>query len=120
MPTVSQRQRLSKTDAFHRIKEKSDRQRENHRATSRKETSQSLFGVFCFGYSLLIQQKTLGSLMSLSAALMLGAQFWMGRQGGVYMAWYLPLIILTIFRPNLSDRTATAAVVDLPGAEGTS
>ena len=79
----------------------------------------SLFGVFCFGYSLLIQQKTLGSLMSLSAALLLGAQFWMGRQGGLYMAWYLPLIILTIFRPNLSDRTATAAVVDLPGAEGT-
>ena len=73
----------------------------------------SFFGVFCFGYTILIPQKNLATLISLSAALMLGVQFWMGRQGGLYMAWYLPLIILTVFRPNLADRTATAAVVDV-------
>ena len=73
----------------------------------------SLFGVFCFGYALFVPQKNLATLISCSAALMLGVQFWMGRQGGLYMAWYLPLAILTAFRPNLSDRTATSSVVDL-------
>ncbi|MGI6400770.1 MAG: hypothetical protein ACOX0A_01425 [Thermoguttaceae bacterium] len=73
----------------------------------------ALYGVFCFGYALFIPQKNLATLMAFTAALMLGVQFWMGRQGGLYMAWFLPLAILTIFRPNLADRTATASVVDL-------
>jgi len=51
-------------------------------------------------------QKNLGTLMSCSAALMLGAQFWHGHGGGLLMAWYLPLMLLTIFRPNLEDRVA--------------
>ena len=72
----------------------------------------SIFGVFCFGYAFFVPQKNLATLTSCSAALMLGVQFWMGRQGGLYMAWYLPLAILTAFRPNLSDRTAVASVVD--------
>ena len=72
----------------------------------------SIFGVFCFGYALFVPHKNLATLVSCSAALMLGVQFWMGRQGGLYMAWYLPLAILTAFRPNLSDRTAVASVVD--------
>ena len=33
-------------------------------------------------------------------------QFWHPRGGGLYMAWYLPLVLLTIFRPNLEDRVA--------------
>lgn len=74
----------------------------------------SLFGVFCAGFALAIPQKNLATLLSCSAALMIGVQFWMGRQGGLFMAWYLPLVILTVFRPNLADRTATASVVDLP------
>lgn len=73
----------------------------------------SFYGAFCFGYALLVPQKSLAALISCSGALMLGAQFWMGRQGGLYMAWYLPLIILTVLRPNLADRTAVSSVVDL-------
>jgi hypothetical protein len=28
----------------------------------------------------------------------------------LYMAWYLPLLMLTIFRPNLEDRLAISAL----------
>lgn len=51
-------------------------------------------------------QKNLGTLMSCSAALMLATQFWHGFGGGLFIAWYLPLALLTIFRPNLEDRVA--------------
>jgi hypothetical protein len=51
-------------------------------------------------------QKNLGTLMSCSAAVMLGTQFWHSHHGGLYIAWYLPLLLLTVFRPNLEDRVA--------------
>ena len=35
---------------------------------------------------------------------------WLASNGGLYMAWYLPLLILTVFRPNLDDRVALSAV----------
>jgi hypothetical protein len=44
---------------------------------------------------------------------MAAAQFWHGYGGGLYMAWYLPLVLLTIFRPNLEDRTAMTMVIPL-------
>jgi hypothetical protein len=56
-------------------------------------------------------QKNLGTLLSGSAALMVAAQFWHGFGGGLYIAWFLPLLLLTIFRPNLQDRVATKVVV---------
>ena len=37
---------------------------------------------------------------------MLGTQFWHAHDGGLYVAWYLPLLLLTVFRPNLEDRVA--------------
>jgi len=55
-------------------------------------------------------EKNLGTLLSCSAAVVLGAQFWIAQCGGLYMAWYLPLLILTSFRPNLEDRVALSAV----------
>ena len=55
-------------------------------------------------------QKNLGSLISCSAAVMLAAQFWHGYGGGLYIVWYLPLLLLTIFRPNLEDRVALAVL----------
>jgi hypothetical protein len=51
-------------------------------------------------------QKNLGTLLSCSAAIMVATQFWHGYGGGLYIAWYLPLLLLTIFRPNLEDRVA--------------
>lgn len=57
-------------------------------------------------------RKTLGTLMSCTAALMVAVQFWHGHHGGIYVAWYLPLLLLTIHRPNLEDRVAATAVFE--------
>ena len=66
------------------------------------------FIALCFTFAIWPAQKNLGTLMSCSAVVMLGTQFWhaAGDGGGLYMAWYLPLMLLTIFRPNLEDRVA--------------
>lgn len=50
--------------------------------------------------------KNLGHLIALSAAILIGVQFWYGDRGGVYVLWYLPLLLLLTFRPNLVDREA--------------
>ncbi len=55
-------------------------------------------------------RKNFGVLLSGTTLLMLGCQFWMVQEGGLFMAWYLPSLILTVFRPNLEDRVATATV----------
>ncbi|HKB40516.1 MAG TPA: hypothetical protein VKD72_29090 [Gemmataceae bacterium] len=48
--------------------------------------------------------KNLAHLLALSTALLIGIQFWYAEQGGVYVSWYLPLLLLMVFRPNLNDR----------------
>lgn len=55
-------------------------------------------------------QKNLATLLSGTAALMLGVQFWHAHSGGLALSWYLPLLLLTVFRPNLEDRVAGAVV----------
>jgi len=73
------------------------------------------FVALCGSLALWPAQKDLGTLLSCSAAVMLGTQFWQAEQGGVHLAWYLPLLLLTVFRPNLEDRVALSAVKDRPG-----
>ena len=68
------------------------------------------FVAMCGSMALWPAQKNLGSLLACSAAIMLGTQFWKAYEGGTFMAWYLPLLILTIFRPNLEDRVALSAI----------
>ncbi len=48
--------------------------------------------------------KNLAHVISLTAAVLIGIQFWYADHGGVYVLWYLPFLVLMIFRPNLSDR----------------
>jgi len=48
--------------------------------------------------------KNLAHTIALSAAVLIGLQFWYADQGGVYVLWYLPLVLLMIFRPKLSER----------------
>jgi len=55
-------------------------------------------------------QKNLGTLMSCTAAMMLGMQFWHAHGGGLFMAWYLPILLLVTFRPNLEDRVALSVL----------
>lgn len=68
------------------------------------------FIILCFSFALWPAQKNLGTLLSCSAAVMLGAQFWHAQQGGLFVGWYLPLLLLTIFRPNLEDRVALSVL----------
>lgn len=72
----------------------------------------AVFLVLSGSLALLPAHKNLGTLLSLSSAVILASQFWNPNQGGLYMAWYLPLLMLTIFRPNLEDRVALTAVVE--------
>ena len=65
---------------------------------------------FCISLALWPPQKNLGTLMSCSAAVMLATQFWHPNGGGLYIDWYLPLLLLTIFRPNLEDRVALSVL----------
>jgi hypothetical protein len=46
--------------------------------------------------------KNLSHLVALSAAVFLGLQFWHADRGGVYVLWYLPLVLMMVFRPNLT------------------
>jgi hypothetical protein len=50
--------------------------------------------------------KNLAHLIALSAAILIGIQFWFADQGGVYVLGYLPLLLLMVFRPNCSDKLA--------------
>ncbi len=45
--------------------------------------------------------KNLAHVLALSAATLIGTQFWYAREGGVYVVWYLPFLTLLTFRPNL-------------------
>ena len=68
------------------------------------------FAVVCVSLGLWPAEKNLANLLSGTAAVLLAAQFCLIHQGGLYMAWYAPALILTIFRPTLEDRTAIRAV----------
>ncbi|WP_442508454.1 hypothetical protein SH528x_007424 [Novipirellula sp. SH528] len=70
------------------------------------------FVILCSFFAAWPAQKNLGTLIGCSAAVMVGAQFWHGYGGGLYIAWFLPLLLLTIFRPNLQDRIASKVVSD--------
>ncbi len=66
----------------------------------------AVFLAICFSLAFWPAQKNLAVLLSCSAAIMLGTQFWHARASGIAMGWYLPLALLTVFRPNLEDRIA--------------
>jgi hypothetical protein len=46
--------------------------------------------------------KNLAHVLALSAAALLGAQFWCAEYGGAFVLWHLPLVLLLVFRPNLT------------------
>lgn len=47
-------------------------------------------------------RKNLEQLLAHSTAIVVGTQFWYPQQGGVYLLWYLPLLLLVVFRPSLA------------------
>jgi hypothetical protein len=64
----------------------------------------------CISFVFWPAQKDLGILIAYTSAVMIAVQFWHGYQGGTFIAWYLPLLLATMFRPNLSDRIATTQI----------
>ena len=61
-----------------------------------------LFVAFLAGVAVWPAPKNLSHLIALSAAVLIGVQFWHADRGGVYVLWYLPIVLLMVFRPNLS------------------
>jgi hypothetical protein len=47
------------------------------------------------------RKKSLEYLIAASTAIIVATQFWYPQQGGVYMSWYLPLVLVVVFRPRL-------------------
>jgi hypothetical protein len=54
--------------------------------------------------------KNLAHVIALSAAVFISLQWWCADQGGVYVLWYVPLLLLLVFRPNLHERVAPLIV----------
>jgi hypothetical protein len=71
-----------------------------------------LFVAFLSGITIWPRPKNLSHLIALSAGVLIGIQFWYGDRGGVYVLWYMPLLILMVFRPNLA---AAEPPVIVPG-----
>jgi hypothetical protein len=68
-----------------------------------------LFVAFLVGVTVWPSPKNLSHLIALSAALLVGVQFWHADRGGMYVLWYLPLLLLMTFRPNLAAAEPPAA-----------
>jgi hypothetical protein len=47
--------------------------------------------------------KNLAHVLALSSALLIGIQFWYADRGGLHVLWYLPFLLLMVFRPNLTS-----------------
>lgn len=60
-------------------------------------------------------RKNLGELIALSAALLIASQFWYLDEGGALILIHLPLVLLMVFRPNLSGRIVAPRTA--PGEE---
>ncbi len=58
-------------------------------------------------------RKNLEHLLSHSAAVIIGTQFWYPHHGGQYILWYLPLLLLIVFRPRLAHLPPVAAADDV-------
>lgn len=62
-------------------------------------------------------QKNLGTLIALSAGLLVSSQFWYLGPGGTLVLLYLPLVLLMMFRPNLSTKRPGPRVRRRAGVE---
>jgi hypothetical protein len=70
--------------------------------------------VLCISYAFWPTTKDLGVLISCTAAAMVAVQFWHGDGGGRYLAWFMPLALMIIFRPNLDHKQAVAVLEEKP------
>ena len=67
-----------------------------------------LYVAFLVAVTIWPSPKNLSHLVALSAAVLIGIQFWYADRGGVYVLWYLPLVLLMVCRPNLTGHEPPA------------
>ncbi len=61
------------------------------------------FIVMLIALTVLPFKKNLEHLISHSTAIIVGTQLWYPQQGGAYLLWYLPLMLMVVFRPRLTQ-----------------
>ncbi len=71
------------------------------------------FLILSFSFAAWPAVKDIGVLVAYTAAIMIAVQFWHGFGGGLFAAWYLPMMLLTIFRINVAGRTAVMELAEL-------
>jgi len=71
------------------------------------------FVILSFSFAAWPTTKDIGILVAYSAAIMIAVQFWHGFGGGLFAAWYLPMMLLAIFRTNVAGRTAVMELAEL-------
>lgn len=76
------------------------------------------FVMLCLSFIVWPVHKNLGTLMSCSTVVMLASQFLLVHGGGVFVNWYVPLLLLTVFRPNLQDQAAMMVLATRSGGGG--
>ncbi len=54
------------------------------------------------------KDRTVEALLAQSTAAIVGTQLWYTAEGGVYLLWYLPLMLMVVFRPRLIHLRAPA------------
>jgi hypothetical protein len=59
------------------------------------------FFILLTGMTIWPRRKHLEHLTASSAAIIVATQFWYPVQGGAYLLWYLPLLLVVVFRPRL-------------------
>ncbi|QDT89384.1 hypothetical protein [Gimesia algae] len=56
------------------------------------------------------RRKNLGHLMSHTTAIIIATLLWYPQQGSVYLLWYLPMLLMVVFRPRLLHTTQSTDV----------
>lgn len=70
------------------------------------------FVVLLVSLSIWPLRKNLETLLANSAAIIVATQFWYPDQGGIYVLWYLPLMLIVTFRPRLANLPSDPKDVD--------
>jgi hypothetical protein len=66
------------------------------------------------------RRKNVEHLTAFSAAILVATQFWYPIQGGVYLLWYVPLLLVVVFRPRLAHLAPHEATAALPATRASS
>ncbi len=74
-------------------------------------TLAAIFFVMLTAMTVIPRRRNLENLLSNSTALVVAAQLWYPEDVGTYVLWYLPLLLMVMFRPRL-DRFTPPEMVD--------